>query len=420
MISLKNNHYNKYILFSYLTIFINITTGFILFPMILKSEGMEALGVFGILFALKSIFYILVSGTSSSFVKSLLNKEYLESQIFSYSLFFHSIYGILCFTLISFYGKIFYEVYFITFIYFGLFVLVDFFTNSFYEIFLSKGKQHLVSLYRFILQFLFFIFILLLNINNYLILENIFLALFLVSVILFFIVFVSFIYFFNTRVILDKININNIKKILIKNTGIYLLHTFTISFLFHLDVILIDYFYGSANAGIYLILFKIPNTLIILGFRLSEPFRIIVSEKIKLNLHDELLISFNKLEKKILLFSLFVGIMYVLLGEYILVFWIGAENVPHIKFIYIICFFIIVLSIMQEFYTSVNFYTRNLDKIVVLNLVILFVKICFIVFLFDTFGELSPLIGWAIILSLTIYFYRKNSMNVLLKKLDKE
>jgi len=406
--------YPSYIIYSYLTILINIFLGFFLIPIILENDGMEGLGIFGILFALKSIFDILVSGTSSGFVKNLIKYKYLRNTIFTYSIGFHLFYGFVCFLFTCIYGKYFFFDYLIVFIYFGIYILINFLTNSFYEVFLSIKIQHIVSMFRFFSQLFFLLAIFLLYYTKQsLSLENIFFSLFLITLLLFFIVVVYFSRYTFIPLMYRKINFSLLKKITFRDAKKYLIHTLSISFLFHLDVLLIDYFYGEKSAGIYLIIFKIPNTLIVMGFRLSEPFRIIVADKIKKRKSLELKDDFIKLELKILFFSIICSLLYFILGEFVLNLWLNEKNVPEIEYMYLISSIVIILSIMQEFYTSVNFYTKKLEIVIIYNFIQLLFKVCAIFVLFNVFNELSPLTGWAFSLSLLIYFYRKNSLRVI-------
>ena len=153
-----------------------------------------------------------------------------------------------------------------------------------------------------------------------------------------------------------------------------------------------------------------------LGWRLSEPFRIITVERLKEKRFFELKKEFLYLEKKILLSSFFVGSMYALYGKFILELWIGKENLPSIPYMYVVPAIVVILSVMQEFYISVNYYTKGLTNVILYNTVLVFVKVIFIIFLFEEFNELAPIIGWMFALLFLIVFYRKNSLMVLKEK----
>ena len=69
---------------------------------------------------------------------------------------------------------------------------------------------------------------------------------------------------------------------LILNDGVkYFFNGMSTILLLQIDVMLIDYLYGSQSAGIYLILWKIPNTIIMLGWRISDPLQAIIAKDIK-------------------------------------------------------------------------------------------------------------------------------------------
>lgn len=410
---MKNIEYKGYVSFSYLTIGVNIITGFILFPLIIDNIAIEALSVFGILFALKSIIDTFVSGFSSGIIKSLLKYHYLKSSIFTLSIVFYLFYGILSLGLLNIYSYFFYEKYFFSFFWFSLYVLITIMTNSFFELLISSHKQHIVAFLRFILQLLFLICsVVLFSFFEFNSIDYIFLGLLISSVVVFLMSLFFYGNFKEIKFSLKNINKKVLSQLFLKDGKIYFFHTLSITLLFNLDVILIDFFYGSESAGIYMILFKIPNTLIILGFRLSEPFRITVFNE--LNKNKKLLFKkFESLELKLLFLSFFVSILYFFFGKYFLEFWLGLNNVPNIKYMYIFPSVLIVLSVMQEFYSSVNFYTKSLIKVINFNFIQFLVKIIFIVYFFELFNEVTSLIGWSIISLLLIFFYRRNSLDIL-------
>ncbi len=99
--------HKKYVIFSYLTIGANILTGFILFPLILKNIGLEALGVFGLLFSAKSIIEIGIGWLSGSVTKNLIKYKYLKIDIFTLSFIINILYGFFSFLFIYLYGYFF-------------------------------------------------------------------------------------------------------------------------------------------------------------------------------------------------------------------------------------------------------------------------------------------------------------------------
>lgn len=405
--------HKKYVIFSYLTIGANILTGFILFPLILKNIGLAALGVFGLLFSTKSIIEIGIGWLSGSITKNLIKYKYLKADISTLSFIVNILYGLLSFIIILLYGYFLKEEYLLTFIYFGLFSLISFSIVPFYEILISELKQYQTAFFRFLQQFLFMI----LSIGIFFMIEvkslaDIFLMLLLSVGIIFILVFIYFFKVINIRFSIKNISKKMLNK-LVLNDGIkYFFNGMSTILLLQIDVILIDYLYGSESAGIYLILWKIPNTIIMLGWRLSDPLQAMIAKNIQKK-KEEIQIRFFSFEKRMFLLSIFVVFMYILLGKYILEIWLGKENIPNIDYMYIVPAVVIAFSIMQRVYLSANYYTQGLDIITKLQFIEIIFKIVFIIFTFKYFAEVAPIVGWFFAFLFTIYFYRKNSLKVL-------
>lgn len=410
---LKNlSDHKKYVLFSYLTIASNILTGFILIPLILKYIGLAALGVFGLLFSLKSIIDIGIGWLSGSISKNLLKYKYIKPDISTLSFIVNMTYGLIGFFIICLYGYVFKEHHLLSFIYFGLFTFLSFSLIPFYEILVSNLRQYQTAFFRFVQQFLFMIF----SISSFIYFEiNTLSSVFLSLLISIFIVYVIvYVYFrVNMKLKLSKKNISKkmINKLFLTDGLKYFINGISTILLLQIDVLLIDYLYGSESAGLYLLIWKIPNTIIMLGWRLSEPLQANIAKNIKKK-KKELYFQFSLFEKKMFIFSLVIAILYTFLGEYILNIWLGNNNVPYLNYMYIISSFVIVLSIMQRVYLSVNYYTYGLDTITILQFVELIFKVIFILFFFDKFKELSPIIGWLTGFLITFYFYRLNSLKI--------
>ena len=64
-----------------MTIFTNIVTGFILFPLIVNNMGTEVLAIFGLLFSMLSIFDIVSQWFNASISKSLHKYKYLTKKL---------------------------------------------------------------------------------------------------------------------------------------------------------------------------------------------------------------------------------------------------------------------------------------------------------------------------------------------------
>ena len=147
-----------------------------------------------------------------------------------------------------------------------------------------------------------------------------------------------------------------------------------------------------------------------LGWRLSEPFGIVISRQIKKDKNSAYL-NFLKIEKKILIAGLLVAFGYFFLGRLVLEAWLG-DKIYEVKYMYIASSALIFLSIIQRLYFMTNFYTNGMNILNLLMIVELLCKILFILVLFNYFKEVSAILGWLFGLLITIYFYRKNSKGI--------
>jgi O-antigen/teichoic acid export membrane protein len=392
----------------------NILTGFILFPLILKHIGLEALGIFGLLYSAKAIVDIGIGWLSASMTKSLIKYNFLKNKILTLSFLINFSYGIFGFVIFILYGYMVKIDYFMSFFYFSIFFLLSCVMIPFYEMMSAELRQYQIAFFRFLQQFLFMA----LSIFSFLLMEIksldiIFLALVFSSIVTLIFLVRFFYNNFQYKYQFKRFRKKILYQVLIKDGKKYFFNGVSTILLLQLDVLLIDYLYGSKSAGIYLLIWKIPNTLIMLGWRLSEPFQAEVAKKIDQN-KAYIKEQFYDLEKKILFASIIAGGTYLFLGSFLLDIWIGNENIPHIAYMYFIPAIVIIFSIMQRFYLTVNYYTKGLQMITNLQLIELFLKIIFIVFAFDKFQELSPILGWLIAFLGTLFFYRRNSLKVIL------
>lgn len=202
-----------------------------------------------------------------------------------------------------------------------------------------------------------------------------------------------------------------IYKLFIADGAKYLFNGISTVFLLQVDALSIYYFYGSEAVAIYLIIWKVPNTIIMLGWQLSSPFQAIIAKYKK----DKEYIRkrFFPLERKIFFIAVITSLSYLLLGEIIIDLWIGEEKIPDLKYMYIIPALLITLSIMQRLYLSVNYYTSGLSLTSILQFVEIIFKIIATVFLFDIFNVIAPLFGWLIAFLFTFIVYRRNSVRIL-------
>ena len=395
-------------MFNYLSLGTNILIGFVLTSLILRFSNYEVLGNFGIFFSLKSLLDIGIGWITSGITKNLINYKHLKTNIYTVSKILNLLFGILIILFFAIYG-IFNSKYLISSLLFGLGNFIAFILTPYYEIFISELKQSVVAIFRFIQQFLFFIF----SVSLFYFfkkLEFVFLGMVIGNTITFILVSFYFKSYYNLP--FDTKFFNRIlKRLFTKEISIFFNGLSTV-LLLQIDILLIYYLYGEKSAGIYLVIFKIPNTLIMLGWRLSEPFSAIVSKEIKIN-KRLVYEKFKKLEKNLLVISLLFATFYLIFGRYILYIWIGRDNIPNIQFMYIIPSAVLIFSIMQRLYLSVNYLTYGLNTITVLQFIEIIFKIIFTVFLFSYFKELSPVAGWLFAFFFTIWLYRKNALKIL-------
>lgn len=405
------SNYGKTVMFGYLTIGTNIITGFILFPLIAKQISMEALGVFGFLYSLFSVVSIGVGWISASITKNLIKYRFLKQTIFTFSFFLNNIYGIIGVFIFCIYGYFFKLDYLTSVIYFSVYVFCAFAFLPYFEMLFSFGKQHLVAFFRFLLQFIFSMG----SIGYFFwadekTLSTVFFILASSSILVFVLVAGYYLKNFSFEFDFRHFNKKLYHKIILSDGKQLFLFGMVTIFLLQIDILLIDYLYGEKVVAEYLIVWKIPNTIIMLGWRLSEPFQVIVASEIYKN-KQKSKNDFLRLEKKILSFSLFATTCYLFFGKIVLYIWMG-NNVPIISYMFILPSIVIFLSIMQRLYISAIYYTKGLETANLLSFFELVLKVIFIVFFFELFGVLASVFAWGVGLFINIYFYRKNALRV--------
>ncbi|WP_428739681.1 hypothetical protein [Sulfurimonas sp.] len=406
------SEHKKYVLFSYLSIGSNIITGLILFPLIIKNIGFDALGIFGIIFSAKSIIDIGIGWLSGSMTKNLIHYKYLKYDIFTSSIIINVLYGIFAFCVIYLFGFLVHNEYLQSFFYFGLFSVLSFALVPFYEYLRAMLKQYQVAFFRFLQQFLFMV----LALSSFVIFKNnsldiIFLMLLISTIFTSICVGVYYFYHITLHISFKHISKKLFYKLLYKDGVLYFLQGMSTILLFQLDILLIDLLYGSEQVALYLLVWKIPNTLIMLGWRLSEPYQAIIAKEIQID-KKNISTRYFLFEKKLFILSIFVFFAYVLTGEWFMQLWLGVQNTPNINYMYLFPALAVVFSTMQRFYISANYFTFGLNKVVLAQFFELLLKTIFIVFLFDCFGVLAPIIGWLCAYCFTLFIYRKNAQKV--------
>ncbi len=413
MLSIAKSDYRKTLILRYLTTGFNIVTGLILFPLIVKYLGLSELGVFGLFYSTKSIIDMSSGWFSISFTKNILKYRHLSNNISSFSFIVNFSYGLIVAFIFSLCIYIFKNNYFYSALYFSVFIFTSFASQPYQQLFTAKLNQYGAALFGFISQFLFIVT----SITIFIFYKNdtldiIFFTLAFSS--LFALIFIHFYYISKHRITLkfNKINKKLIHKLFITDGVKYLFNSISTVLLLQVDTLLIYYFYGTEAVAIYLIIWKIPNTIIMLGWQLSSPFQAIIAKHKK----DKYYIRkrFFSLERKILFLAVIASFCYLLLGEIVLDLWIGKEEIPNLKYMYIIPAILIIFSIMQRLYLSVNYYISGLNTTSFLQFLEIIFKALAIVFLFDMFNVIAPLFGWLIAFLFTFVTYRRNSLKLLL------
>lgn len=398
--------YKKTLFFNYIAQGCTILTGFLLVPMILKISGLGAVGLFGFLWSFKSIFEIFIGSFSSSVTKNLVVKEAQFDQLLTLSLIVNNAYAF--FSSIMFYLILtnkFLE-YRLSIFLFSLYIFLSFSNLSVFEYFNSQLKQSFSAMLRSIYQILFLV----LSLTSYFFLQEffyIFLALVVAQVC---VTVMSFIFFWKhvEKIFIFKMpSLQQSYQVMVKDGARIFIHGLLLIAILQSDVILIEYFYGLEMAGIYTIVAKIPITIIMLGWRLSEPFGLVVAKGISEQKHLQLYKDFCYLEKKIIFVGCMAAIVYLAFGDMVIALWLGGlDKVPAIKGMFLFSSVLIFGSILERLYVSILFYSPQIWILNLTNIVVLLSKIVFIICAFQYFSVIAPLLGWSIILIGCLPFYR--------------
>lgn len=406
----------KYIIFSYFVTFSNIVTGLILFPMILKSEGSAALGIFGLLFSSKSVIDMGLGWLSSSMTKELLHatSQSIFNKKATLSFIINTTYGSIVSIALCIYGLNYQTEYSLSYVYFSIYAFISFVIIPFYEILNSRLQQHQTQFFRFIQQFLF----MLLSIGSYSFLRHldyIFLSLFLSSLLTTILVYRYIFYHIDFKFSFTEHYKKIIYKVFISQGKKYFLNGISTIMLLQIDILIIGYLYGKSSAGIYLIIWKIPNTLIMLGWKLSEPLQIYFGNNYPSNI-PTLNIMYFKYERLIFLAGIIASFGYFSSGKFIMDIWLGDNSYPQITYMFTIMSLMTFLGIIQRFYVNINYYTKGIEIVTKLQIIDITFKILATLILYPYFKEASPIVGWVISYIITLPMYRINSMRILKTK----
>ena len=408
--NLKISDYKATLIWNYLNVGINILAGFIFFPLILKYLGEKELGIFGLFYSIKSFIDIGIGWMSASIIKNLLKYRYIRNSIFTLSFLVNSLYAIFCFLLFCVYGLLNRD-FFMSSIYFGIFGGISFACLPFYELLIVNNKQSFVGFFKFLSQFLFFILAFaIFFLSSTKELGHIFFGLCIGSVSTF-IIAVCYVRQ-NFNIVFDFRHINKAlfnRIFFLDGKSIFLNSLLLISIL-QIDILLIAYLYGEEILAKYMVIYKIPNTLIMLGWRLSEPFGVVISKQIKQDKNLAFL-NFLRVEKKILIAGFAAALGYFIFGHFVLELWL-SDKIYEVRYMYIASSVLILLSIIQRLYFMTNYYIAGINVLNLLLIVELLCKTLFIMIFFDYFKEVSAIFGWALGLLITIYFYRKNARRI--------
>lgn len=389
--------YQKTLFFNYLAQGSAILTGFLLVPMILKFSGLVAVGLFGFLWSFKSIFEIFIGSFSTSVTKSLVVKEAQFSEMITLSLVVNNSYAL-------FASSIFYWIitnkfleYRLCIFLFSVYVFLSFSNLSVFEYFNSQLKQSFSAMLRSIYQILFLI----LSLTSYFFLQEffyIFLALVVAQACVTVISFVVFRKHIKETFIFKMPSLQQFYQVMIKDGSHICIYGLLLIAILQIDILLIEYFYGLEMAGVYTLIVKIPMTIIMLGWRLSEPFGLVVAKGLREQRHFQLYKDFEHLEKKIIFVSFVGALLYFVFGDIIMALWLGGlDKIPSIKGMFLISSVLIFGSIIERLYVSTLFYSSYIWLLNLANIIILLSKTALIVCAYQYFSVLAPLLGWGIV-----------------------
>jgi len=408
--------YKNTVIFNYIATFANIATGLILFPIIVNNLGYEKLGVFSLLFSIKAIADIGVGWMGGSFVKHYISHEISESKInkcadaFLFSNILYALYSVLLIIILSVYfigWKP--EVELLTLAGFTLYIFSCFMMRPIFEVFTASLSQCKVAKFRCVQQLLF----LLTSIASIILYQSIPLLFVMAGITSLIMVLALNIHnksYFSTLSLPSKILV---KKLMITDGKSYALFGISLICMLQIDIIALDILYGSATVALFSIAWRVPNTIIQLAWRLSEPMAAIVGRKMQEN-DPKLKEMLKNNQFKMIGVAVFSCVGYYFCIDIFLFWWMPSYDMEQFYYFKEITTFSIFVLIIVKFYADLLFYQKECIFSGFTFLGVAVIKVIGIVFLYSIFGSLASLVTMSIfILLVSIPLH----INWLIKKL---
>lgn len=390
---------HKTIVLNYLSYGLSVITNIILFSFLIRKIGIYEAGFFSFLYSLKSILDIGMGWLSGSVIKKLIDDPASSKETNFSSLLLNAGYGFCCVIGIDIYSFFANSVasHKIVILLFSFYVLFSFLFIPFREYLLSKFRQDVVVSIELLQNSMFFLFIML----------DIFIfhSSSLISV--FFLLAVS--YFFRLIVVIfvglragfmtsfSHYSLSNLRFVFMKSGWKYFINGVSTILFFQIDVILIAKFYGMKNVALYTIIWKIPNTVMILFSQYIDPHKLFFKKMLLAERHTVWLERILMLTGISFVSGMLFLVLYSFMGSYILSLWLGGKVVPSLPGMYIMPSIAMIMLLFIRIYSSFVYYADGLLSIALVMFVLLITKVGFIILLFDKFGVLSSV--YAIVFS---------------------
>jgi len=394
--------YKKTVFLNYIATFSNIITGLILFPIIATNLGYEQLGVFSLLFSIKAIADIGVGWMGGAFVKHYIANNALVTNIskcvdaFIFSNVLYALYSLVVIILLFLY-KIAWEsdIEWLTLSGFCLYIFSCFMMRPIFEVFTACLSQYKVAKYRCIQQIVFFIT----SIPSIVFLKSIPLVFVFAGISSFIIVlFLNF----SNRILFAEIKFPTqklIKKLLLTDGKNYALFGVGLIIMLQIDLIVFDLVYGSVVVAIFAVAWRVPNTIIQLAWRLSEPMAAIAARSLREG-DAELTITLKNIQLKMLVAAIVACIGYYFFIDIFLSWWMPSYDYSHLTYFKEITTLSIFALIIMKLYADLLFYQKECLFSGATFLAVAVIKVVGIVFIYPIFDVLSPLL----LMSLFILF----------------
>lgn len=390
--------YKKTVIYNYIATFANMITGLILFPIIVNNLGYEQLGTFSLLFSIKAIADIGLGWMGGAFVKHYIDNEVSGTRLnncadaFLFSNILYAVYSVIVILILLLYF-VFWNagVELSTLSGFILYIFCCFMMRPVFEVFTATLAQCKVARFRCIQQVIF----LLTSIPAIMIYQSIPL-LFLMAggaslIMLFALNIQNKKYFDNLRIPSKYL----VKKLMISDGKNYAIFGVSLIIMLQIDVIVLDILYGSVTVALFAIAWRVPNTIVQLAWRLTEPMAAIVGRKMQEN-DPNLKLMLKKNQTYIFAIAVFSCVSYYILIGVFLSWWMPSFDYDSLDYFKEITTFAIFLLIMVKFYADLFFYQKECLFSGLTFSGVAFIKVIGILFLYDYFGGLASLVAMSL------------------------